>query len=386
MKKLLTLVCFFLCIPVYALEYSPVPCENLNDTVNVERRYQFYQNMTRSFYFREGENTKEYPHINRENVKMTSFSPWSYEKPKPYTNRRIEERKVYMYKEINPIQYLYLFSLSGTDEKLIFMEIELYNNNQKIPFEIKCDTCSPDFSKKVTDGDNRVGGYARKDSLIEIHFAPQKYQNLNLYLSLHDEGSTVKKIEARATYERNVEDVYYDYASQHYFTHDGLDEIETVTIPINRMRKISPKFGEEKISLEPLSASEERKVEERVQYRYQDMLFKYVGSYRQYLEGYRKEADALKDETFYQDYFLCVSKEIFKEKEFLKPQKDLLVYTTTNFLPKIKIRQKEKSCPSSREGELLECQKKQRKTFFWVFLFLLFIVLYEIYKKHFHKN
>jgi len=314
MKKIILIfLVLFICIrSVKAIE-NDVWTEEFDDSpdltlIRTETRYKWYENIPNysDQYYIEGEKPIEFPFIDNNRYIMSDYSDWIELKPIIKLNREIETKKVFRYKEIKPIRYIFIENKTIDLSKLYITEIYVENNGQKIPIDVSCYKCGPSFIKVVTDniiGNSNTyvnfGGFIRIDlgELYEIY-------DLDLIIYVDDPIPNQKKL-----------NIYYN--SEYFYDINHL--YKTAIFDISRRAHVVP----EKIVIKadnnliydkidwiysdiPIMPAINRKIELLYLYRYRDVEYSYYKIDKIYLGDYYVDSPGLgyiRDDLSAKDFY-----------------------------------------------------------------------------------
>lgn len=410
MKK--CLCTFFICLFIFILNFDVYAyCFNIEGkTLEVKNfyKYKYYRNEEIFKYFKKGENTKDYPNFIENDIKESIYSNWSFTKEEK-KDRIYEQRLVYAYKEINDIRYIFLKDFKGGYDRLYISEIKLYNNNKEIPYEVECKGCSKDFSKYIKNGvlgENK--SYASKDAIVKLEIDNSKNLNdIEFHIYMYDEIDTEKHFKLIASHNDDIEDVYYEDEFTYYFHSSNDEDVRMEIIKLSDLSKINPKYGEEKISLEPIEENDNIKVEEKLQYRYKDILYKYKGLKRiysnDYLDNETKEFPII-DKDKKKEYEMCIWKDIDRNEEDIKKivpkENNLNSKELDNKIVEVDDIEFTKgyekisniSCKLEKENintlnkELLKCKKEKTFSLYLPLLIIFLLIIYIICQKKKKEN
>ena len=325
MKKLLFFLLFFFIfiIKVTAsneIYYSPYSImSSWNDEamessdlvlVNMKPWYKWYKETTTlGDYYIEGLNDQDYPLINKEDSKTTEFSSWSLEKPGSKPNRIINSRFIYEYQDMKEVRYIHLSNVQGSYGALRISEIEVSVNGNKINYDLFCEGCNSNFSSYIKNGvivenmsNINNGGYLRLDL---NNYYPLDTITIKLYL--FDVGPDAKRYSIKITREAAKDSVAY---SEVYviscFSYNHLSEIVPFIYDVHKMNIVSPEWYSKKETLNYMEPTITTQVEEKVQYKYQDLLYRYYRVDKEYFDNYSDVAIGdynIKDKEQYKDYY-----------------------------------------------------------------------------------
>lgn len=399
MKK--CLCTFFICLFIFILNTSVYAyCEekeNKSLEVNYFYKYKYYRNEEIFKYFKKNQNTSDYKVLIENDIKYTDYSAWSFTKEEK-EDRIFEERDVYIYKKIKPIKYLYLDGFKGGNERLYISEIMLFDNGEEIPFEVECENCSKDFDKYIMNKDlYEDNSYVNSNSTLKIKLLNEKpFEDIEFHISLYDTTDIEKSFNIKVLQTNDINNRYSSASMYYYFKNNSVYDIEDRYFRISDFVLENPIY-DEIISLEELNDKDLIFKEMKKQYRYKDILYKYVGNKKIYSSDYlEKETDEfpIKDENIKKKYEMCIWKdldtkeEIIDIKEETQKNRDNKIIKTNNIqytkgYEKIKNANctLEKQNISELNKDLLKCKNDKNIYFYILLIICIFLLLYNICQK-----
>lgn len=285
MKKTIFLL-LLLFIPIRV-----VAQENLNES-NQKYRFYYLEKEYSEKFFEKGKNDQKYPKIGQ---------AWYYEdkihisKNKPAKEKLIvEEIPVLKYQEHQKIRYL-IIDQTYSRSKINLTELEVFNKENKIYYEISCDTCSTDFFSKIQNNIvNYEYNYISNNTKIIIDLKKEYFPE-DITLKIHIYGVDGKEMKLRLT-ANNTADL-----KDTYFRHI-IERVETPYLEIvERLKDIEheERLEENIQEVKGVQEIENGKILERyTEYHYKNKVYQYYREIKHYIDGYYSNLSGLiKDEN-----------------------------------------------------------------------------------------
>ncbi len=308
-------------------------------SVKKERRYRWYKNIKQlGDYYPFTSNVLDYPEVDVNDYYETDYSDWSINYPGFILYRTIETRDVYEYKDPQPIRYIQFHSLKGGNGFFTITELEIFNNNDLIDYKILNNTS--DFAKRLKDGNyNDIDNKIINNSKIIIDLNDYyQVKDIKMKLYLYDTTNQVNQIKAKFTRDSSFNS--YSFAELYtlnYFVCNSVTDIKTLAYEAKDYRLFTPKY-DINYSLEYPLEKEGRIINQVIQYRYKDTLFRHYRLTKEYLANYYKDnpGDYIKDINIYKDYYSYKKRDkvvidddlVFTD--YNKKLEDLILETTVN--------------------------------------------------------
>ncbi len=299
-----------------------------------EYRYKFYrkENIYSDKYYIEDENIDEYPYKSGESIE-TEYSSWSKEKPEEKKGRVIQTKTIYEYANRLPIRYLNFNNINGSRDILRFLEIKIFNNKEKIDYELICRNC---LNKEKISDNFLNNGFMEvtksQDFTIDLK-DNYDIENINIEIYLTDNYGTdntsfsVDILDNNKNKLKNYIDIImnaniYNNEDNGYKLNILLkDYLKDIYYDENVITK------EEKIDDPSLQLIDSYSL-----YSYKDIKYKYYKEERYYLDDYYVEKDGyIKDENKYRVYYKVKNRYMinFKDNYVIK-SRDYNLYDVIN--------------------------------------------------------
>lgn len=374
-----------------------------NLEVNYFYKYKYYRNEEISKYFKRNQNTSEYPIIEENNKKYSNYSTWSFTKEEK-EDRVFEERNIYIYKKAKPIKYLYLDGFKGGYDKLYISEIMLFDNGEEIPFEVECENCSKDFDKYITNKDlYEDNSYVNSNSTLKIKLLNEKpFEDIEFHIYLYDTTDEEKSFNVKVLQTNDIEKRYSSASMYYYFKNNSVYEIEDRYFRISNFVLENPIY-DEIISVEELNEKNVILKETKKQYRYKDILYKYIGNKKVYSSDYldSKTKDfPIRDENIKKKYEMCIWKDIATNEEIVdikevkspKTQDNKIIKTNNIQYAKGYEKIKNANCTVEKENisklnkDLLKCKNDKNIYLYILIIICILLLIYNICQKKKNKK
>lgn len=321
MKKILFILLMLISTNVYASEYSIFQEEKIEQTdkieVEVERRYLFYKKVVNSGgYYPAGEKFDNYPLMDENDFKYSDFTNWENKEPLNIENGDVEKKTIYNYREMKEIRYIFINYAKGLGDQIIFSEIEVYVNGNKINYEAFCTICSPELTLKIKNGvtSGEIYESIHQTGLLKIdlmNYYPSS--SIKVRTIIYDPSYGTKTYRVTFTREDNITDSYFvKNVSNNYRSVSPSDKY-TDEISYNNMIIINPQYYEMLYSEKYIESTIDREVIPLDLYRYRDKLFHYYGFNNIYSNEYMTkptEDYPLIDSNQYKDYYRYKEKDV----------------------------------------------------------------------------
>lgn len=281
------------------------------EVVDIERRFKWYQEITvySDEYYIEGLNPEAFPNKIDDDYFETEFSEWDHQfNPPKYKERTIESRIINKYRNLRPVRYLFFESFISPNSLFVIDELEVLIDNQSINYTLTASNCIPDFDYFISNGilgENKA--YLNNDSKFMIDLGD--YYGINqikiaLYIGDDNNPSSFE------LFLNESPDRYLDNYGYYLFDSDKLiaDDLNTNKYLLEPEQSwiINPVYQEWYYSDSLLTNTYYRQRIVATEKRYKDVLYRYSGIGRDYLEGYYLIIDDelyLMDEELYQDFY-----------------------------------------------------------------------------------
>ena len=258
-----------------------------SNTVDVQskRMYKYYNEEYIGKYFIEGENTSDYPNKNDDNYYYTDFSLYSEIMPLSKPNRVIESKKVYTYKERNPVRYIKINDIAGPNGKVNFSEITIRNlSGKKINYLYICVDCSDNFLTYIKNGiQNENNSYIRNGGEILLDLMGYyRFDEFQLEVSIYDDTDEYKSFDVHFYNEIDGNVIMETEFADDYNCIDEYD-VPTYIIDFLNMTYYDIEWTEVKQTEEYIENSFTVEViKEDTYYRFKDKYINYYYMYREY--------------------------------------------------------------------------------------------------------
>lgn len=302
---------------VYYGEYGPYLDWSMqkveeSDTIQVEheKRYRwYYDEITYGDYTLLGEVTDTYPYQDMDQSKKGNWSEWSTFLPEKVEKRQIEEKKLYRFRKMKPIRYIYFYHAKGTNGRLSIPEIRIYAKGKEINYQAICNTCSSNLIDGIKNGNTRdLGNEMMSDSILVLDLKHEYIiDDISVEIYLYDTGKIDKKLTYAFTDTKEATPNFFVYnAFQSMFTSDTEDDIYQVEFTSFSLQPKNPKWEDFQYSEEVVNPSVTTEVQHGVFYRYRDTYYRQYMKTRYETEEYTKEKPEkyqyrVKDD--YQDWY-----------------------------------------------------------------------------------
>ncbi len=285
---------------VYYGEYGPFHDWSMqkveeSDTVQVEheKRYRwYYDEIAYGDYTLLGEVTDTYPYQDKKQTKKGSWSEWSTLRPEEVEKRQIEEKKMYRFRKMKPIRYIYFYHAQGTDGRLSIPEIRIYAKGKIIRYQASCDTCSSNLIEGIQDGNTKdLENEMMEDSTLTLDLK-QEYaiDDIRVEIYLYDEGEIDKKLTYAFTDAKEESPRFFVYNPFLVeFTSKTKDDIYHNEFAVSALQGKDPKWEKFQYSEEEVRMTVTTEVQYGIFYRYRDTYYRQYMKTRHETEEYTKE-------------------------------------------------------------------------------------------------
>lgn len=334
---LIILLCL-LNIKIYALEnveYSPysefsnwqeenVISSDLID-VETEKRYRWYKtDRVDGDYSIEGNNNPLFPFIDKDNYYETDFSLYSLNEPDSIPNRIIENKKIYSYKQIKPIRYIYLMRVGNLTGSFYISELNVYVDDQKINYSYYCGRCSNNFEYYINNEniyENNVYIYNNMEFRIDLN-GYYDASKIRIELYLFDQSIANKNYQLILSpyFNLSAPQYFYKEFSEQFYC-NNISEVKHFSYLIDSSWLKEPEWFDWKESEEIVINSFTTEVKQQTLYRYKDIFYRYYQINKIYYddkyyldtpaEGYQH------DENDYKYYYRYRTREVLKSPELI---------------------------------------------------------------------
>lgn len=256
MKKIIFILCmFFFMKNVCAIE----KCGNSSKTL-------WYKLEEQSKYFRLQENESDYPLLDKNSFYKTDFTNWINVEPEKKAEREVETKKIYVYQDMYPIQYLFLHNFTYSSDKIKVKNIEVVRNEKEEKYKLTCIHCVEEKKEYIL----------KKDSVIKLQLEPKEtIENIKINIEVEEENPKETKWKVTATAEDTIKDAFYH--QQYVWNKNKQDNEKTYKMQasMKTLEKRNLRYGEEKRSEREVEPKANRKIKEEVEYRYRDTFYRY---------------------------------------------------------------------------------------------------------------
>lgn len=282
------------------------------EIIEKERRYKWYkENIIYSdTYYIEGLNPSQFPYKIEEDYIETAFSEWDHVFiPTPYPGRIIEERLVKKYRELRPIRYIFFEDLSGPYLSFKISELNILIDGQEIDYNIQCFECSSNFeyylkNNIIQENDAYVNNGGRFRIDLGNYYAINK---IKIELFMYDTMIGPKKAKIYMNEGSTVDSNNYAYKEfVSYVVSQSYLEPEKYIITADHSWIVNPVWQDWVYVDNILVGTYYRQMVIANERRYKDIMYRYYGIEREYLDGYYVTLDNeqyIKDENQYKDYY-----------------------------------------------------------------------------------
>ena len=321
MKKIIFILLMLISTNVYASEYSAFHEEKIEETdkieVDVERRYLFYKNVINNGgYYPVGEHLIDYPFMDENDFKYSDFTIWGNQEPFDIENREVEKKTIYNYREMKEIRYIFINYANGIGNQIIFSEIEVYVNGNKMNYEAFCTICSTGLTLKINNGvtSGEIYESIHQNGILKIdlkNYYPSSIVKIRAII--YDPSYATKTYRVTFTREDDIKDSYFVKNVSNTYRSSNPNDKYVDEISYDNMILINPQYYETIYSEEYIESTIDREVTPVDLYRYKDKLFNYYGYTPVYSNEYMTsptEEYPLIDLNQYKDYYRYKEKDI----------------------------------------------------------------------------
>ena len=217
-------------------------------------------------------NQIDYPLIDYNDYQIMPYTNWNKNIPSLINGRMIEDRKVYQYRQIDQIRYVYIYNVMGSYTAFRIPELNIISNNQIINYTTDCTNCNATFATSINDGlINENDSYIYNGGMVKIDLGG--YYNLydiRIDMYLYDVGNTTKTFDITLTHDDSLNQKYGFKHREEYFT-NAVNKTPTLfQYHIDSTWLDNYQWGEEKTSFTEIQANWYTSVNSYNEYRYQD--------------------------------------------------------------------------------------------------------------------
>ncbi len=302
---------------VYYGEYGPFHDWSMqkveeSDTVQVEheKRYHwYYDEITYGDYTLLGEVTDDYPYQDMNQSKRGNWSEWSTLQPEEVEKRQIEEKKLYRFRKMKPIRYIYFYHAQGNNGRLSVPEIRIYVKGKEVRYQATCNTCSPGLIDGIQNGNTKdLGNEMMEDSTLILDLKHEyTIDDISVGIYLYDTGKIAKKLTYAFTDTIEKSPQFFVYNPfQAMFTSNANNDIYKIEFSSFSLQSGNPKWKDFQYSEEAVNATLTTEVRHGVFYRYRDTYYRQYMKTRYETEEYTKEKPEKyqhKKKDTYQDWY-----------------------------------------------------------------------------------
>ena len=328
-------------------DYGPYTESYIEETDLVDVRkttaYRYYKEKREyGDYYLINKNNSMYPYVDTSDFIVTNYSNWSETIPNNEIGRNIQTRDVYYYQDMKKVRYIHFTDLHGYMHQLNINEIFVRANGVNIPYSIYCEGCSENFYEKITNQKiSYEGSYVLWGGYLRLDLG--QYYNLsdlNILFYITDTSEWEKKYKISVSREESLNsNIYSEVLSRMFFKHNNYDDYNEIQHQLDKINLVSPEWDGQVKSYNPVVATTTRRIDKKVEYRYQDTLFHYYKLIRVYANDYYTNAPLgfpIKDEldkieyyqSRYRDRVTIKKKIIINDKN--QKLEDFVVENTTN--------------------------------------------------------
>ncbi len=272
--------------------------------------YRYYkEERENGEYYVKDQNNSLYPYIDEEDFITTNWSEWTDSAPNEEEGRKIKTREVYYYQEMKKVRYIHFTDIRGSNSRLNINEIIVSNNNEPISYTIYCEGCNNDFYEKITNGiitfeDSYIleDGYLRIDLNDYYHLS-----DLSIKFYITDFGYDEKRYTLSTSRDSSINSNIYTFVvTRLFFKNNNFNEYMERNYKLGKLIFRQPEWDEWKKSLLPIDSSSTRRVQKKLEYSYQDTMYRYYRLNKVYAANYYENAPECfpkKDEKDYKEYY-----------------------------------------------------------------------------------
>lgn len=282
------------------------------EVINTERRFKWYKEIMvySDEYYIEGLNPEAFPNKMDEDYFETEFSKWDHEfNPPKYIGRTIESRIVNKYRDLRPVRYLFFESFLSPNSFFVIDELEVLIDDQAINYIVTVENGNEGFNYFISNGifgENKA--YLNNDGKFMIDLGD--YYGINqikiaLYIGSDNNVSSCFEL-----YLNESSSLHLDNYGYYLFDSDMLvaNDLGTNKYLLEPEQNwiINPVYQEWYYSDALLTNTYYRQRIVASEKRYKDILYRYSGIGRDYLDGYHLMFDDEQyqmDEELYQDFY-----------------------------------------------------------------------------------
>ncbi len=285
------------------------------EVVNIERRFKWYQEIIvySDEYYVDGLNPEAFPNKIEDDYLETDFSEWDHEfNPPKYQGRTIESRIINKYRDLRPVRYLFFESFMGPNSLFTINNLIIFVDEERIDYIIMME-------------DSNILSFNNDDRLIIDLGDYYGINQLKIELYIEDDNITSSqfKLYLNESSDRELDNYgYYLFDSDDLVIND-LNANQYILIP-NQTWVINPIYQAWYYNDTILTNTYYRQRIVVNEKRYKDVLYRYFGMGRDYLEGYYINIDDESyqmDEEWYQDFYqyrllITNQKEVKRDEDF----------------------------------------------------------------------
>jgi hypothetical protein len=289
--------------------------------VEKEKRYRWYkrEKIYSDNYYLSSYNDDIFPYIDWDDYILGEYSEYSKEMPDSIPGRLIKQKKVYEYRNMKPIRYIYILNSHNGYYYFRIPEINVWVNDVMINYNYYCAFCSDNFKDYINDGNIfqsdvfirsgyelriDLGGYYDASDikldlyLYDPHLSHKTYEVIFSSYSLFDSQ--------RAFYKAFDEEFYCN----------SIDEVKKFEYRVDTSWLDEPEWFDWEISEELVEESLTTEVNSITLFSYSDPFYRRYQIVNNYYDGrYYKDApdvDYIKDEEDYIYYYRYKIRELIE--------------------------------------------------------------------------
>ncbi|MGI6325140.1 MAG: hypothetical protein ACOXZS_04295 [Bacilli bacterium] len=295
--------------------------------VQVEKKYRWYmEDRIDGDYYIENENDPSFPLIDRSNYLETTFSEFTNDQPHMLPNRIVEEKRVYRYRHMRPVRYIYILNPHNFFGHFYIPELNVLINGQKVSYDYYCGRCSNDFSSKINDNNVlQTDVYLYNNTELRIDLGGYyNVEDIRIDLYLYDPILSSKSFDIMLSpYFNFTQPQYFFKSFSEYFYCNDITEVKLFSLQIDNSWLKEPEWFEWECSDDPITPSLTTEVDQIHLYRYKDILYKHYRLDKIYYDdNYYPSAPDLafkRDDNDYKYYYRYRTKSIIEPTDDKEP-------------------------------------------------------------------
>lgn len=336
MKKYLLLLIFFLFIPKVKgiqINYSDygefsdwqeeyVESSELVD-VEIQQRFKWYKfERENGDYYIESYNSPLFPYRDADDYFWTDDSEYSPIKPISIPNRIINTQRLFQYRDMKPIKYIYFLKPYSGYLYHIIPEINVFIDEEKIAYNVYCSKCSGGFASAINDGDiYQTHAYIYSNHFLRLDLKGYyDASRIRVEIYWYDNSLVNKHYELAFSAINSSNPPYYFYQTfdQKFYCND-ISEVKKMVHTLDHTWLYEPEWFDWEQSDNEIEPSLTREVDEITLYNYRDLLYRYYQLNKVYYDDnyYLSVLDYeyQPDENDYQYYYRYRTREILTDEE-----------------------------------------------------------------------